>query len=327
MNRFEYSVTLLGITAAALIANTVNLKAFADEVPMELINQQTSAQVKTESELGNISYSAADLLPASDSSDNSLIAQRLVDPIKFCKDYPFNSACTDKKLEEKTEGEVEATEPVEEETKKAKTSGWAVTPEIGTLGIGASVTKSVSPNINARVGLNAFSLDINDIEAEDTTADANVNLFNVSTLVDYHPSKKSGFRLTAGLVFNNNKIDGNVKPSNNTITINGVDYEQDKLESADVEASLGSNDVAPYLGIGWGNAVKPGNRFAFSLNLGVMFNGSSKVTITPKFGPGATDADKALINQDIADAEQDFNDEIDFLKVYPVLSIGASYHF
>jgi hypothetical protein len=324
MNKFEFSVSLFGLSAAALIANSVNLKAFAAEVPMEVVFQQTSAQVKTQPELGNISYSAADLIPQADSSDNSLIAQRLVDPVKFCKDYPFNSACIDQKSEQDTEAQV--SEPLEEETKKAKTSGWAVTPEIGTTGIGASVTKSVSDNVNARVGLNAFTYGA-DFEEEDVEYEADLNLFNVSTVVDYHPWKKSGFRLTGGLVFNNNNVSGNGKPnSNQEFEYNGNTYTSDQIRSVDAKISL-PNKVAPYLGIGWGNAVKPGNRFAFSLNLGVMFTGSPEVDLSADIDPSVPNDIRQDIERDIEAERKEIEDDINGFGVYPVLSIGASYHF
>lgn len=316
MNRFEFSVSLFGLTAAALVANSVP-NASATEVPMEVVNQQIHQ------ELGNISYSAADLAPQVDSY-NGVIAKRPVDPVKFCKDYPYNSACIDKQLEKETEVE-EVSEPVEEETKKAKTSGWGVTPEISTLGIGASVTKSVSPNVNARVGLNAFKYGT-DFEEENIEYEADLNLFNVSTLVDYYPWKKSGFRLTGGLVFNNINLSGEGKADDNQeFEFDGTTYNTNQIGSVDAKISL-PNKVAPYLGIGWGNAVKPGNRFAFSLNLGLMFTGSPQVDLNANITENDPDI-RRQIERDIEAEKDNIEDDISGIGIYPVLSIGASYHF
>ncbi len=314
MNKFEFSISLFGLTAAALVGNSMNLKAFATEASIELLNQ---------SELENISYSAADLLAPTNSSDKNVIVKRPVDPVKFCKDYPYNSACTDKQSETFP---TDASEPVEEETKKAKTTGWGVTPEIGTLGIGASVTKSVSPNVNARVGLNAFKYGT-DFEEENIEYEADLNLFNISTLVDYHPWKKSGFRLTGGLVFNNNNVSGEGQANGNQeFEVNGTTYNTNQVRSVDAKISL-PNKVAPYLGIGWGNAVKPGNRFAFSVNLGVMFTGSPQVDLNADIDPSVDAALREQIQNDIEAERQDIEDDISGFGVYPVLSIGASYHF
>ncbi len=323
MNKFQLSVSLLGISTASLFANSMTQKVFATEVPIEIANQEINAQAQTQLSQGTISYSAADLAPQTDSSLDNVIAQRLIDLENFCQKTPNNSVC----IEYPTpfvQGQV--VEPQQEETQKTKTNGWAVTPEISTLGLGASVTKSVSDKVNAKLGLNAFSLNAGEIDAEDTTIEADLKLFNVSTLVDYHPWKKSGFRITGGLVFNDNKVKGDVKANGGEIEINGERYNTDELGSAKVKASF-ANNVAPYIGIGWGNAVKPGNRWAFSLNLGVMLTGSPSVDITPEFGPGADETIKNEINSNIAQAEEDIKDEIDWLNVYPVFSLGVSYHF
>ncbi|MFM6013487.1 MAG: hypothetical protein ACKO99_23040, partial [Dolichospermum sp.] len=80
----------------------------------------------------------------------------------------------------------------------------AITPEISTLGVGATVTKSITPNINAKVGVNGLGIS-RDIDLSDVDYKAKLNLFNVSTLAEYYPWKNGGFRLTGGLVFQDNK--------------------------------------------------------------------------------------------------------------------------
>ncbi|WP_201277631.1 hypothetical protein [Sphaerospermopsis reniformis] len=62
-------------------------------------------------------------------------------------------------------------------------------------------------NINAKLGITGLGISA-DIEESGISYDAKLNLFNVSTLVDYHPWQKSGFRLTGGLVFQDNNNDG-----------------------------------------------------------------------------------------------------------------------
>ncbi len=58
-----------------------------------------------------------------------------------------------------------------------------------------------------RVGVNAFGVGINLNESQfDYQGD--LNLFNVSSITDVHPFKSSGFRISAGLIFGNNNIQG-----------------------------------------------------------------------------------------------------------------------
>lgn len=313
MNKFKLNVSVFGITIATLVANSITQKVFATEVPIQTLNQEINTQVQTQLSQGTVSYSAADLAPQNEISQT---------PIN-CKKASKNSVCTQYPTQF-VQGQVVDFE--KQETQKAKNSALAVTPEISTLGLGASVTKSVSDNLNARLGLNAFSLNTGEIEADDTTIETDLNLFNISTLIDYHPWKKSGFRITGGLVFNDNKLEGEVKPDDGQIIIDGETYNTDELVSANVKASF-ANNVAPYIGIGWGNPVKPGNRWKFSFNLGLMFTGSPSVDITPEFGASADQDLREEINSNIIQAEEDIEDEIDWLKVYPVLSLGVSYHF
>ncbi|MGD1911313.1 MAG: hypothetical protein ACFB2X_10770 [Rivularia sp. (in: cyanobacteria)] len=323
MKKFELIVSLLGITTATLIANSMTQKVFATEVPMEIVNQQIHAQTQTRSKQGIISYSAADLAPQTDLSLDNVITQRAINLEKICKKASENLVCAEYS-NEFVQGQVVREQ--QENKEKPKTNPWAVTPEISTLGLGVSVTKSVSDNLKTRLGLNAFSINTGEIDADDTTIETDLNLLNVSTLIDYYPSKKSGFRITGGLVFNDNQFKGDVKSTDGQIEIDGERYDTDELGSAKVKASF-ANNVAPYIGIGWKNRVKSGNRWGFSFNLGVMFTGSPSVKITPEFGPSANQDVKDEINSNILQAEQDIEDEIDWFKVYPVLSLGMSYHF
>jgi hypothetical protein len=340
VNKIRFAMCLMAVTCAAFLIAESNIKsAQAAEV---VVNKTTNSipsnpvqvAVNTESvpQPGSFSQSALDLQPQSNSLTNKTTVQAAIDIEKFCKDYPYNTRCN---------GVNKTTQPTEESptplkvnpttsTGKNTKSGWAITPEVSTLGAGVSVTKSLTPNLNARVGVNGLSVSTGEFTVTtdniDSKVNANVNLFNVSTLVDYHPFKNSGLRITGGAVLNNgNNIEGTVKPSNGTVTIGGETYSVDALRSVKVKAPI-SNTFAPYLGIGWGNAVKAGKGFGYNVNLGVMFRGKPSVEITPEFGPDA-DAIKTQINDSITQAKNDAQKELDKIPVYPVLSVGVSYQF
>ena len=270
---------------------------------------------------GTFSHSATDLQP---------IAQTPIDLNQFCKDYPLNSVCSQITPPSSTPSsapiEVRPTEETSQDPGGNK-SGWAITPEIGTLGLGGSVTRSITPNFNARVGINTFSVGA-DVTETDVTYEADLSLSNISTLVDYHPAKNSGFRLTGGLVFQDNNLKGKGRPGDNinTITIGGTPYPVNVLESVDAKVGF-PNSVAPYLGMGWGNAVQRGKGLGFSFNLGVMFTGSPKVDVTPNFGTDATPDIRNEINNSIEQEKSDLENDLDWLKIYPVLSLGISYQF
>jgi hypothetical protein len=332
MNKLKFGTSVLTVAAGLVMGTSINQVVIAEEVVVEPITQPvvtneviatsiTPEKTETHPQPGTFSYSAGDLL-----------AKVPLDLDVFCKSYPLNSRCTERSTPSKPQrGESKPTQeskPTEEMSQTSvKTRGWAITPEISTLGVGATVTKSITPNVNAKVGINGLGIS-RDISLSDVDYKANLNLFNVSTLADYHPWKNGGFRLTGGLVFQDNNIEGTGKAKNGgKININGVDYDTTtQLTSVKAKVSLG-NSVAPYLGIGWGNAVKPGKHWGFSTSLGVMFAGSPKVVLTPEFGPGATPDLKEKINNNIEAERKKQESDLNWLNIYPVFSLGVSYQF
>lgn len=261
--------------------------------------------------LDTVPYQASDLM-------TETIANVPLDLDDFCANYPYNSRC---------EGYTPESEPAEEEASTSDQSGssansaWAIGTDISTLGLGANVTRRLTPKFNVRGAVNGFTIGA-DVEDTDVNYNADLTLINVSTLVDYHPVQRLGFRLTGGLIFNDNKISGSGQPSTaQTFEFNGTEYSTRDTGSIDAEISFGS-PVAPYIGIGWGNAVKPNQRWGFSANVGVMFPGSPDVDINP----GNPNISGALAN-DIEAEEKELEDDLDFLTVYPVVSIGVTYRF
>jgi len=306
--------------AEEVVAEPITQPAVMDEVVATSITDEKS---EPHPQAGTFTYSAGDLF-----------ANVPLDLNIFCKSYPLNSRCTERSIPAKPQTEEskpqpEKSQPTEETSQTPrKTSGWAITPEISTLGIGATVTKSITPNINAKVGINGLGIS-RDISVSDVDYKAKINLFNVSTLVDYLPWQKSGFHLTGGLVFQDNNLEGTGKANSGgtTININGKPYKTTtELESVKAKVSF-ANSVAPYIGIGWGNAVKPGKHWGFSANLGAMFSGSPKVDLTPIFAPGASQTVKNEINNNITAEKKKQEDDLNWLSIYPVFSVGVSYQF
>jgi hypothetical protein len=195
--------------------------------------------------------------------------------------------------------------------------GVGVTARVGTLGIGVDVAKSFTSQLNGRLGFNFGSVGFN---RTDSGIDYNsqLNLSSVQLFGDYYPINSSSFRITGGLVAQNNRFSVTGKPSGNgNYTIDGNQFSASSVGTLSGEYKYG-NSIAPYVGIGIGNP--PSEGFGFNADLGVMFTGSPQVTLNasnPAFNNST-----ALNNQ----ARQTENDLRGF-SVYPVLSIGLSYGF
>ena len=180
--------------------------------------------------------------------------------------------------------------------------------QLSTNGLGIGYATSVAPNWAVRGQYNAlpkqkFSGDVGDF-GTGSTLTVEVDWNSAQIVGDWYPLS-DGFRVSGGVVFNNNKITvsgkGDVGATTNT-TVN-------------VEAKM-SDGVAPYLGIGYGVKPKMDKGLGFNFDLGVMFQ-NPKATLT---APAASASDVATQQQKVQDA-------IDKLKVFPVLSFGISYSF
>jgi hypothetical protein len=189
----------------------------------------------------------------------------------------------------------------------------------GTLGLGGQVTVGLTSSINARAGINGFRYE-GKATKSDISYDYKLNLLSFPVLADWHPMEGSGFRLTSGILFNNNNVKATGRPSA-TYKIGDVLY-----SAADIGALTGKvdfNAVAPYVGLGWGNAVSKHSRLSLALDLGVAFQGTPSVSLEASGPVASTTAFQTELNKEVADIK----DKTKNLKYYPVLSIGLAYKF
>ncbi|HEV7783746.1 MAG TPA: TonB-dependent receptor [Thermoanaerobaculia bacterium] len=204
----------------------------------------------------------------------------------------------------------------------------AVTAKGGTLGAGVELTVGIAPQWNVRLGGNAFNYTDDHREVSGIFYDATARLRTASALLDFHPGG-GGFRLSAGAIYNDTRIDGNsLVPASGLYDIGGVQVPSALVGTLDGQIKF--DPVVPYVGLGWGNAVGPGRRLRFAADVGAMFQGKGKVTLTPQIPAGsplndpiARAALQVLLDREEADIEKDVAD----YTVYPVVSIGISYRF
>lgn len=200
----------------------------------------------------------------------------------------------------------------------ASAGGLAVAAKAGSLGLGAELTKSLTSNINGRIGFNTFTYDTDGTE-DDVDYDVEAELSTVSALIDWYPFSGS-FHATLGILGNGNQINMAAR-SNASFTIG--DNEYTPAEVGDLTGAVDFESMAPYLGIGWGNAVGQGKNFSVALDLGVMFQGSPNVDLDAT-GSLADDADFLA---DLAREEQSLESELEDLQYYPVIALSVGYQF
>jgi hypothetical protein len=203
----------------------------------------------------------------------------------------------------------------------------AVGVKVGTLGIGVEGTVGLDEKFNLRVGGNFASVDLSDmIDDDDLDEDSVVSaediqleldLETLAAMLDWHVWG-GGFRLTAGGMLNNNEMTVSAD-TDEKVEIGDSSYSVDALAG-----SVSFTQVAPYFGIGYGDAIDEDGHFTFAFDLGVMLQGNPEVEIT------ATASDptlQAALNADIASEIEEIEDDTEGLSLYPVISIGLAYRF
>ena len=191
----------------------------------------------------------------------------------------------------------------------------------GTTGIGADVAVEVLPTLSARVGYSYLSFSTS-VDSTYVEYDAKPKLSNGNLFLDWSPL--GPFRITGGLILNDNKVDVTGVPTGGTFTLNGVVYPASSIGSLTGTVKSG-NSAAPYLGIGYGNVSGAGVNFYF--DLGVMFQGNPKATLTATCGPSLPAAQCSQLQANAAAEALDLQDSIKNFKYYPVASIGVTIGF
>ena len=191
----------------------------------------------------------------------------------------------------------------------------------GTTGLGADIGWSLAPALTARVGYSALDWN-HDFNTDDVRYDGRLKLSNLSGLVDFFPI--GGFRLTGGLIFNNNRYDVNGQPSNGTFTISGRTYSTSQVGSLSGSVKSGRS-LAPYLGIGYGNVAGAGVNFY--ADFGILFQGSPRANLNATCGPSLSASGCAQLQSDVAAEQGRLEDSLRSFKHYPVLNVGITVGF
>ncbi len=188
---------------------------------------------------------------------------------------------------------------------------------VSTLGGGLELASPLTERYTARLGFNTFKTSANE-NSGGIDYKGDLKLSSVTALVDWRPW--SGVtHLTAGVIFNNNKLEMSGTTTAGTYDFNGATYSSAGGDS--VTTTVDFNKVAPYLGIGWsGQPTKQG--FSFSTDIGILFQGSPKAAVTTSGAWGGADTAQLA-----ADAQNQLNSDLNNFKYYPVISVGIGYTF
>lgn len=196
---------------------------------------------------------------------------------------------------------------------RASAADVGISAHGGTLGVGLDLAYGFNRYWTGRIGFNSLTLE-EDFTEENIEYSTDLELESVHALADWHVFG-GGFRLTGGAILNNNAFDGSAN-------IEAGDEIGDATASSSGRLALDVeyDEVAPYLGIGWGNRARGWSSVSFSVDAGLMLQGAPDVNITDNGTTG--------VNQgDLDREEQEVEDELENFEIYPVLSAAVVFRF
>ena len=198
--------------------------------------------------------------------------------------------------------------------------GVALTPKLGSTGAGADLTIGLARTVNVRLGAQGWTRDETRTEQE-IEYDARLRLLSGQVLFDLHPGG-GGFRVSAGVLINGNELTA-VSTEDAVYTINGTRYPVGLVGR--LRGSVETEPIAPYLGIGWGNAVSPGSRWRLAVDVGAFYQGEPEVSLTAEPLIPILVPDEFF--EDLEEERREIEEDVSGYTVYPVVSIGLSYRF
>lgn len=212
--------------------------------------------------------------------------------------------------------------------------GAAIT--LGTLGIGLDGAVAATERSNVRVGFNFFNFN-HDFDTDDgITLAAHLKLRSLTAQFDFFPTG-GGFHVSPGLmIYNGNRVEATAfVPAGQQFTLGNDRLLSNPSNPVVGDAKVAFAKVAPQITVGWGNIATRGDRrWSIPIELGVVF--SRAPTGTLNLGgsaclPNGTNcrnvASEPLLQADVRQEEANLNDDLEVLKIIPVISFGFGYRF
>lgn len=196
--------------------------------------------------------------------------------------------------------------------------GTAAGLKISSLGLGIELKQSFSNQFGARAGFNYFKYTYEGTGG-DVDYDYDLNLSNITAVLDWHPFEGS-FRLSGGLLINNNSVDADAEATA-TYTIGDETYTATDLGT--LTGKIEFNKVSPYFSFGWDTSADMDKGLGFIAELGIVLQGSPTVDLEAD-GPIKTNP---IFQDNLIKEEQELQDDVNNFKYYPVVVVGLIYKF
>ncbi len=198
----------------------------------------------------------------------------------------------------------------------------AIAAKVGSDGAGGELEVGIADRFGARVQIYGGVLS-HTINKTNIVYDGKLKFSNTQAMFDWHPFAGS-WRLSAGLVYDDNKVDLTARPSSGTFTINGHTYPAASVGS--LQGSMTFSHISPYIGMGWGISPR-GRGFFGTIDLGFRY-APNHVLLTATCGSAiqGTPACSQLA-ADAAAEQSRLEDETHYVRLWPVGQFGIGWRF
>ncbi|MEM7613175.1 MAG: hypothetical protein AAF270_15935 [Pseudomonadota bacterium] len=192
-----------------------------------------------------------------------------------------------------------------------------VAAKVGTLGLGIEGSYAFSDRWGIRAGINHLNYSFED-DLDGVEYDGDLELGSITLLGDFRPWS-GGFRISGGVVLNDNRITGVADPDA-TYLIDDTVYTINEVGTLSADTDFDS--VSPYLGLGYDWAIT--DRVDLIFDLGALFQGDPDVAISSVGGTLSGDPD---LRADLDAEEAFYREDLEEYDPYLVASIGLQFRF
>jgi hypothetical protein len=219
-------------------------------------------------------------------------------------------------------------------------SRFALGGGISTTGINLQVATILNRYMNVRASGNYFNYTVSNITTNGFTVDAKLNFASAGASVDFYPFPNHGFRLSPGALFyNQNAAAATFAVAGGTsFSLNNTTYYASASNPVLGNGGLGLHTQNPAFTMttGWGNMIpRRGGHWSFPFEIGAAFTGAPTLNIALTSGQicdaqgqncvnVATDAS---VQQNLAAQVAKYTNDLNALKIYPIVSGGLAYSF
>jgi hypothetical protein len=219
-------------------------------------------------------------------------------------------------------------------------SHFAMGGGISTMGINLQAATNLNRYMNLRASGNYFNYTVNNITTNGFTVGAKLNFASAGASVDFYPFPNHGFRISPGALFyNQNAANATFTVAGGTsFSLNNTTYFASATNPVLGNGSLGLHAQNPAFTVttGWGNMIpRRGGRWSFPFEIGAAFTGAPTLNIALTSGQicdaqgqncvaVATDAS---VQQNLTAQVAKYTNDLNPLKIYPIVSGGLAYSF